>query len=1103
MNEKGPWALGLMAIVIAALVSRGVLPQGAGGVGSPGEPEKTDKTEKKEDEPKKPQETWTELCTGPCLYQEFFGIPLSPATESWRDSAAKIADGAKRQAYRLEFLVALVPDPVDSHLSNRFDEALDALQRGIAQSGYLFDRASLPWEGEAAKKRLYRSIPGGLLFRKVDMTGQRHLLAVFLVGESPKGGIQKQAFYTALDFMAGLQPASGPGGPLRILGPSFSGSAESLQIALREWLSRRGAGQGRLGIDMVTGSATARGLEGSFRKLESAGIRMRFTRTVVDDDTLQVKAYELLRDRLGWNLAEVALITEFDTAYGESFQLLSSLVSPMVVQFPSNLAHIRTAREKLGLDRDPGSSETPGTARKSLDLSLADHDEPVDVVPQLSELSTQVNDMALASLLRGISGKRYIGILATDIQDRLFLAEQVRSFCPDAVVFTFDNHLLDAHPKVSRSMDGTLVLSSYPLYRSGDERALRQFTSEFQQGIYLAALRLVGEAQPEPSMVWLTAVGNGEMWPIAVRSAALGPSKEESPPESLVIPGTGRAGLKWLVAALAIAGLAAWLLRLARPLQEASVRAWDELWGETVPTYGAVLIPALGAGVLWLASAVLLVFYGLPLVDRTILPDGPGASWYVNLAAFILVYLGLSCVSAWLVRPLRRGLGALFWIAACILVPVLLGWAMLEFWLFPEGARFFYARAGDFSSGLSPLVSLALLGLAAYAWSVLEIKRRQLIVAEDLPWPLRDSLEPGLAACANGAEKVKEVLLRPPGMALWVGLGLALLLLSVRLFRRIQPIAETRGYGVFFVLVVMFVFVLAAISFYRFFVAWRRLERLLARLCNTWMIPVFSRASSVLDWQPLRSFGLRMPSFKMTLVSAQHLRTLARLRLLGPDAVPLAGGAGGRRGALDARLDSVFKAEDQGEVLDEIEARRDLRAWFDRNARLLDWSRWTSGSAEPMPDAKDGTPVLRRREVEMREIETYLAIRVVAYLRYVFAHLRYALASATICGLTLLVAVSSYAFQPKRFLSFGIWMALLLASVMTLRAFMQMDRNGALSAISGTAAGKVSLDRTFFSNLLTYGGIPVIGVVLTQFPAVGHVFGNWLGPLLRVVGGGG
>jgi hypothetical protein len=1093
INQRAPWTFGMMAIVIAAFMARGVLPQGGAVIENP-TPEKKEDVKKEEEVNSK---AWTEFCPAPCLYQEFFGLPVSDQTEDWATAAVAIAASAKRQNYKLEFLVSLVPDPIDSHLSNRFDEALDALQRGIAQSGYLLDRASLPWQGEAAEERLYRSIPGGLLFRKVDMNGQRCLLAVFLVGESPKGGIQKQAFYKALNFMTGLQQTIKPKESLRILGPSFSGTAESLQIALREWIRRH---PDELEIQMVTGSATSQGLVEFFQQLngttfKGTKIKLSFTQAIVDDGTLQVKAYEFLQNRLGWNLAEVALITEFDTEYGESSQtpFLSSF-SPMTVEFPSNLAHVRTAREKLGLDRDPSLSETPSAARKSLDLSLADHDEPVDVVPQLSELSTQVNDMALASLLRGISQKHYIGILATDIQDRLFLAEQVHSFCPDAVVFTFDNHLLDAHPKFSKAMDGTLVLTSYPLYRSDAKGALRQFTSEFQQGIYLAALELVGKRPQEPSAVWLTAVGNGELWPIAVQSAAL-----ESDPQVLPetpIPGVDRAGLKWLLAALAIAGLAVWIGRLAQPMQKAVVQPW----GETVPTRGAVFIPALGSGVLWLAGAVTLVFYGLPLWGRTSLAAEQGASWYTNLAVLALIYLGMCFVFALLVWPPRRWFGALFWIAACVLVPMILREAMLELWQIPEGARFFYARAGNFSSGLSPLVPLALLGLAVYTWSILEIKRRLMTVAEDLPWPLRDSPEPALAACGRSAERVKGVLLEPPGTAFWVVLGLVLLLPAVRLFQRVQPIAETRGYGEFFVLVVLFVFVLAAISFYRFFVAWRRLERTLGRLCNTWMLPVFSRASLLLDWKPMKSFGLRMPSIKMSLLSSQQLRTIARFGLLGPDGAALAGGSGGPRGALDDHLDSVFEAEDEGEVLAEIAARRDLRRWFDRNARLLDWFRWTSGNAEPMPNDENGKPVPRPREVEMREIETYLAIRVVVYLRYIFAHLRYALVSATICGLTLLLAVSSYAFQPKRFLSFGIWMALLLASIMTLRAFVQMDRNGTLSAISGTDAGKVNLDRTFYSNLLTYGGIPVLGIVLTQFPSVGHLFGSWLGPLLRIAG---
>ena len=101
-----------------------------------------------------------------------------------------------------------------------------------------------------------------------------------------------------------------------------------------------------------------------------------------------------------------------------------------------------------------------------------------------------------------------------------------------------------------------------------------------------------------------------------------------------------------------------------------------------------------------------------------------------------------------------------------------------------------------------------------------------------------------------------------------------------------------------------------------------------------------------------------------------------------------------------------------------------------------------------------------------------------------------------------LVGVSAYAFQPKRYLSFGLWVFLLAGSLLALRIFVRMDRNAILSAVGGTEAGKVSFDRTFFSNLLTYGGIPVLGVVLTQFPAVGSLLGDWLQPVLRLLAGG-
>jgi len=72
--------------------------------------------------------------------------------------------------------------------------------------------------------------------------------------------------------------------------------------------------------------------------------------------------------------------------------------------------------------------------------------------------------------------------------------------------------------------------------------------------------------------------------------------------------------------------------------------------------------------------------------------------------------------------------------------------------------------------------------------------------------------------------------------------------------------------------------------------------------------------------------------------------------------------------------------------------------------------------------------------------------------------------------------------------------------VLALWVFVQMDRNATMSAIGGTDAGKLSLDRHFYANVLTYGAVPILGIVITQFPQVGRLVAQWLNPLLRIAG---
>lgn len=1116
MDPKSwPLTLGALAAVLAVVFAQGTPPATTGQAeaapaaaaaeppppGPPAEPEAS--------------ERWCEQVR---LLEDFLALPppqrdggAGKAPACLRGPLATTVTSAADLGYGVDVLVALIPDPLDAGMAYRADEALAALQSGFADGGYLFDRSWLPWTGEAAKSRLYRRTPGALLFR-----GKDRLFLVLLVGETPKGGVHRAGFREALDLAAEVRSAAGASGPLRILGPSFSGTTESLRIALHGWIEPAETPAGRPAPDqilLVTGSATGSGLEGLFRR-EFAGA-VRLERTIKPDDELTAKTFWFLVHRMGWDLRDVALLSESDTSYGQLFPLLqtpdeSDDGGPFLVRFPSNLAQIRTAREKKRAreEKKTEQKEIVDPAHRPLELSLADEDgEPSDVIPQLSPLSATADDMAFANQLQTLckEGVRYVGILATDLQDRLFLAEQVRGLCPDALLFTFDNHLLDAHPQLTRSMQGSLVLTSFPLYvepkdKGGGWRSHHQSTSEFREGLVRAVGRLLEDPaarrpqEPQEQIrSWVVAVGKGDLWPIAGLD-------ENQAPAGLTIAGTETVAFKWITASVALVLLAFWLWHSARAFQAVGERGWTAPGGGP----GVRLLLLIGTGALILASGVLLVFYSLPLWTEKSVLSKRGLLWLTNLGVLAGVYFGLILACEHRLRSafhLRRVWSRLLWVLGALLLFAVLRLAAFRLWILPEGAEFFYARAGDFGSGLSPLVSLACLLAAVYVWALLELRRRRLVLVQEISWPLSASVtasEQPLAACGRRARQLDRFLWAwLPGLGFWLALGFALAVPARRLLRGIQPIAEPAAYGWVFLTVVVLGFILGAVAFHRFFMTWRKLEETLDLLCNTWLLQALQKSAPAIDWKPLRSFGWRMPRHKMSIASIQELRVLARLDVLGPDGAALTA----PDGTLDRTLGGIFEAERQKDVAGEYHLRKSLQSRFAASAHRAEAVRRELGGQEPRIADPEGKLKPGPHEVQLREIEKYLALRVAAWLRYIFAHLRYALLTAMLCGLFVLTGVSAYAFQPKRFLSFGIWAALLLASVLTLRIFVRMDRNAVLSAAAGTDAGKVSFDRTFFTNLFTYFGIPVLGVVLTQFPAVGTLLGEWFQPLLRLLVG--
>ena len=191
-----------------------------------------------------------------------------------------LSSKASKLGYEKEiaYLIATVPDPIDTRLDHQFDRALDAIRRAIESADYTFDRYWLPWDRSKTaasaispsdqktaqtEMRQWRD-PGVILFRGSKTEKKRkRLLLLFLVGETATWGIHKEAFQNALQQINQIEELPHQAGsktteatakkkPLRILGPYFSSSTASLTIPLKEWMNRQ-----KSPVSIITGNASS------------------------------------------------------------------------------------------------------------------------------------------------------------------------------------------------------------------------------------------------------------------------------------------------------------------------------------------------------------------------------------------------------------------------------------------------------------------------------------------------------------------------------------------------------------------------------------------------------------------------------------------------------------------------------------------------------------------------------------------------------------------------------------------------------------------------------------------------------------------------------
>jgi len=514
--------------------------------------------------------------------------------------AMTISDTRERLADRrvdVRFLIATVADPIDSHLPLSFDLSLAAILRGIERHGFVLDSYSLPWRdelqqagraGSTTTAAPHNRRPGVVLCRKVktpvdcSKSGLKtELLVLLLVGETPTAGIHKEAMLAALDLVLAWQLPVPAGqtrhcAKVRVVGPSYSGSAPSLCLALEAWKTESTAvrqclaGSTPIRVSLVSGSATAVSPKAfDFPGSHTADFNICFHATVVPDSVAMREVLKHLVEDRKIPAREIALLVEGNTSYGAATLRRSSQYSTsnkdsetpvgdappgvddfskdvLYLPFPAEVGRLRSEYEKQQSSQSDAAGQH-AVAKTNLDIPQEPPRFAQDAVPRFSPAIAPVADLTLESLLSTISrrGIRAVGLLGTDSLDLLFLAQQIRRHTPGVQLFALEGDVLFYHARHVADFDGMVLAGTYPLFVANQSwtasldggRRYLQFPTNSAQGIYNATVAQLntseqriplleyaypfqtdseidsGQKSASPPL-WLTLVGDGGFWPV-------------------------------------------------------------------------------------------------------------------------------------------------------------------------------------------------------------------------------------------------------------------------------------------------------------------------------------------------------------------------------------------------------------------------------------------------------------------------------------------------------------------------------------------------------------------------------------------------------------